>query len=490
MHQKLPGMALTQMQTRVDWKFYSEPTNACKGSKTGRCYIPRGKMLGGTGGINTMMHVRGNRHNYDGWAASGNTGWNYDSVLPYFKKSEGNQYQPFLLENNGYYHNGNGPLKVSFGRPLTAVDQLFIAAAKELGIPYTEDINGQNYTGMSFLQSTVSQGRRQTSANAFLLPVKKNLHIIRHAYVKKILINKNKRAYGVKFTINGKHKMKAIAKREVILSAGTIMSPVILQRSGIGPKQLLKKHKIKCKANLAGVGQNLMDHMCIQIWYTFTPSGTAPVSDLDSIFQLAVHNQGSLNATGYLSALLNVYNRTGDPDHQPFYAPIPQNTPSTAKQIMTLFDMSESITNQLLKANEQYDVVGSLVFMLVPHFRGTVELCGESPCSKPTIKPNYLDNDFDRDTVLQTIKEQVSFVNTKSFQAGGGSVLRFKLDECDALEYQSDAYWKCYMKYMSAPGSHFVGTSKMGPNTDPMAVVDPRLRVYKIKGLRQIDAGV
>lgn len=256
------------------------------------------RMLGGTSSINYMVFSRGNRHDSDEWTSHGNPGWEYENVLPYYKKYEANQNETLVVYMNGKYHNPNGPLQISNGA-LSPVDEVIIAAMREAGAPFIYDINADKMFGYTMLQSTAYNNRRSSTAEAFLVPAKDrpNLHVIKHAFVDKVLINDNNEAYGVEFMYKEKHKMRAYSKKEVIVSAGTLQSPPLLMRSGIGPKEHLKKHKISVKADLA-VGDNHIDHVFAFFLIT-TNISTSPLSigatiALDSWYQYTVDNIGVL----------------------------------------------------------------------------------------------------------------------------------------------------------------------------------------------------
>lgn len=473
--------------SKFDWKFHAQSNVACKAHKYG-CDWPRGKILGGSSGTNGLIFVRGNDRDFNRWAAAGNFGWDWENVLYYYKKSEGNQYEPFVAYKNGRYHSATGPLKIDFLGESTKTDEIFLNAGKEFGITYVDDINADVALGFTNIQGTIYQGRRVSTAKAFLIPAmnRPNLHIIKHALVEKILLSNENRAYGVKFTINGKHKMKAFAKKEVVLCAGAVMSPVLLMLSGIGPKRHLQKHNIPVKADLA-VGKNLIDHIVVTTFFTFNPIETEPTSPFDSTFNFAIHNTGPLIFGNILAANVNTRNDSAYPDFT-FY-PI-YFTRNTVGAFLDSQNYNDKVKQQLNEINVKHDVVVVRSSYLAPKSRGRICLKSNSVHDKPTIKPNYLKDSDDVMSLIRAIKLQLSFLDTKAYRERDARFIKINLNDCDGVEFLSDNYLKCYLRYFTSTDYHPVGTSKMGPKTDRTAVVSPKLLVYNVKGLREIDAGM
>lgn len=445
-------------------------------------------MLGGTGSINANIYMRGNAQNYDYWSSLGNDGWDYESVLPYFKKSEANQHAPFVSYDNGRYHSNSGPMKIDFLGDLRETDQMFINAAAEAGIPYVDNLNADKNIGYSNYQGNVADGRRQSSAKAFLASAKdrQNLHVIKRALAKKILI-KHKRAHGVKFTYKGK-VMRAHAREEVILSAGTVMSPVILMRSGIGPNDELAKHNITPKSNLNGVGKNLYDHVILRLFFTFNPTETTTMSPFDSLYNFAVNNIGPYVNSRFVGAFVSSKNDPKYADVQ-FYPVYFTSNSSAFRSHLQYENFKSEIVDELIEINKNHNVAIIGVEIMQPKSRGSIELNGTS-INKPIIRPEYYANREDMDTMMSEAKRQISFTNTKAYKANGGEFLWLPLKACENYELKSDAYLECYIQQFSFPGYHPVGTSKMGPSSDSEAVVDPQLRVNGVQGLRVIDASV
>ncbi|XP_055296035.1 glucose dehydrogenase [FAD, quinone]-like isoform X2 [Sitodiplosis mosellana] len=489
---EIPGFQYTMLNSEYDWQFRTESDTACLSYPKG-CLRPRGKMLGGTSSINSMLYVRGHKHDFDKWSSYGNPGWDYDSVLHYFKKSENNQNTDFVNYKNGMYHSDKGPMKVdSFSGEDLPYNQVYLKALSEIGIETIDNINADKIFGAVDVQGNFWNGRRHSTAKAFLIPAskRKNLHIIYNADVQKILIDENNRATGVEFVYKGERKMKAAATKEVVLSAGSIMSPKILMNSGVGPKDHLEELRIQVKSDLR-VGENLYEHIFVRLFFSF--SELEPIdpihAKLDSIYNFAIHNTGPL-ANGFqvqATAFINTFNGTEYPDMQLSYLHLPQDVDIQRTVISGFEPKIKEFFNEKLKKFE----VGCIFAELVqPKSRGYIKLSSSSPYDKPIMRPKYLTDKDDVQALFRAIKRVLGVLNTKAYKEKGARLLRLPLDRCDHLEYMSDEYWLCYIRYISYPTNHTVGSSKMGNSTDPEAVVDPRLRVRGIEGLRQIDGGI
>lgn len=498
---EIPGMSFALQKSRVDWEFYPTANKACKAMANG-CYWPRGKVLGGSSTINSMEYVRGIPVDYAHWFELGNTGWDYESVLQYYKKSEDQQQISFVDYENGRYHSNNGPMKVDFLGPLGDIEQIFIAAANESGIPFIDDINADKHYGYVNMQGTCAQGQRQSTARAFLIPAKNrtNLNVIKHAFVEKVLIDQNNKAYGVKFAIckdgeqcdcgrNIKRKFTARARKEVILSAGVVMSPVLLMQSGVGPAKELKKWNIPLKKNLPGVGNHLLDHVYALLIFKFDPVESSPTDSLDYLYQFITKKTGPFAQPTQIAAFLSKTNSTTLPDFEIYNYFFPRNSSDFAG-LIELMNYTTDIKQRLYDTNANFSIVAVLSDLLHPKSSGSITLNGSCVYNKPNIYPNYFDNRDDIDQLIVAVKQQVSFTSTNAYKSFGGEFVRLPIPECDQLSYQSDDYWRCYIGYMSMSDYHGVGTCKMGPKTDPFAVVDSRLKVYNVDKLRVIDASM
>lgn len=489
---QVPALFLTLQKTRVDWQYWAESSTACQSiGIDGACYWPRGKVLGGSSTMNAMFYIRGNDIDYNLWAAQGNLGWDYETVLEYFKKSEGNLVKRFA--ENFRYHNGDGPMKIDFMAELDEVYKTLIAAANERGHAYVDDINANKRFGYTNVQGTYAYSCRQSTAKAFLIPAKHrpNLHIINNALVKKISINQNNRAEGVKFTIqteNGVYGMDALAKREVIVSAGSINSPQLLMLSGIGPKEHLNEHKIAVKVDLP-VGKNLLDHICVQLWFKFNEIYSSPLATLHSVYKLLTRDKGALTVPLHIMGMVSTVNGTNRPENEIILYYLPSNSSDLAFYV-DLMDYKPKIKQTLLETNKQFSVVLVLVVLLHPKSSGSIELNGTNPYEHPHIFPNYFNHPDDLNKMVCAVRQQVSYVDTKAYRSLGMKFIRLPIKECDILDFESDEYWRCYCTHMSTTEYHPIGTCKMAPKYDRTAVVDQRLNVHGMRNLRVIDASM
>ena len=451
-------------------------------------------MLGGSGGINAMLYVRGNSRDYDQWATLGNPTWGFEDVLPYFKKSENNKLDHIVSMHKRKFHGTTGPLSVDSYNSIETLKSVVYEAAFELGYIEIMDINADEHIGFNTAQGTLENGRRCSPAKAFLNSAKDrpNLKIIKNAHVTEVIIDGNQ-AKGVRFQIGDK-KLEAFSKKEVILSAGAINTPQILLLSGVGPKKHLEKMNIPVKKDLP-VGQNLQDHAIAPLSITFHKNRATPesISDLaDSMFQYLRHKVGKFVALGTVDLLgfVNVNDRTsGFPDIQ--YHFFGQEMQSLGlREGLADLGFNDDITHQLLEANQNARLLQVIITLLNPKSRGSVTLKSKNPFDHPIIDANYLDVKEDVETMVKGLRNFKRFMKTKNFKMHNAEELRITLEKCDQLEFDSDEYWECYVRHLVSTIYHPVGTAKMGPDSDPTAVVDSRLKVKGIKGLRVIDASI
>lgn len=440
--------------------------------------------------MNSMNYIRGIPADFDGWAKAGNNGWSYNDILPYFKKFEGNQHENFTAYKNGKYHNADGPVKINMG-PAFDLDRVIMNALNEAGLNFVDDINAdKNVLGYTLLQAYNFNGTRSSTANSYLAPQKNrtNLHVMKHAYVDRILLNKNNVAYGVALTYNEKHKLTINASKEVIVSAGTLQSPTLLMRSGIGPKQHLVERKIPCKIDLP-VGENYMDHASTFLFFKYTQIQSNPMSPLlllDSLYEYFLFNKKALSTGSLLTAYVDTTNgSTGLPDILYGISNFPQGTLPIFIENANIYTGLDKFNDYLIDSNKDSAILSLWVTLLQPKSRGRIRL---SETLREEITPNYLADPIDRKVLVRGVNYFLNLTKSNGFEELGTELLRIKIDECDKLKYLSDAYWNCYIKYVSNVLGHHSGTSKMG--TDSKAVVDPQLRVVNTTGLRQMDCGM
>ena len=480
----------------VDWAYQTEKSEIASKSLKNGVFWPRGKMLGGSGSINAMLYIRGNSRDYDEWEKMGNPGWGWDSVLEYFKKSEDVRFDEFATKANGKYHAKGGPLKVEPFFSYDPLKDMMLEAAQELGYKMNEDVNAEEFMGYNTCLGTIENGRRVSPAKAFLSPIKdrKNLHVVKHAQVANIIINKDGKAEGVHFIIQGT-KVMATAKKEVILSAGAINSPQILMLSGVGPKAHLKKFSIKCKKDLP-VGKNLQDHAIVYVPFKFHKSQAQPIAAdelYDEIYMYLRHKVGkfSHHGTTDLVGFINTVNKTAQfPDIQFHHFQFRRGEENKLEKFADQIGYTDEVKKSLMDVLDDSELVMVMVTLLKPKSFGKIELNSAYPLDKPLIYGNYLLEQEDVDTLVRGIDALMPFLGTKTFKEHEGKLHKLNITGCDEHKYHSNAYWKCFVRHTTTTVYHPTSTCKMGPDTDPEAVVDSRLRVKGIKGLRVIDASI
>lgn len=494
---QVPSLAAYLQLSKLDWGYKTEPSNkSCLGMKSNRCNWPRGKVLGGSSVLNYMLYVRGNRHDYDLWESFGNPGWGWNNVLHYFKKSEDNR-NPYLAKSS--YHSKGGYLTVQESPWHTPLVAAFIEAGTELGFE-NRDINGAQQTGFMIAQGTIRRGSRCSTAKAFLRPIRlrKTLHVAMNAHVTKILIDDVKmQATGVEFMRYGK-KYRISARREVILSAGAINSPQLLMLSGIGPKAHLKKLGIRVLKDLP-VGENLQDHVGMGGMTFLVDKPIAIIQDrfnpATTTNQYVLNERGPMTTLGGVEGLAFITTKFGNksidwPDIQFHMAPASINSDAGAR-IKKVLGIKESLYQSVYAPIANKDAWTVMPLLLRPRSRGWVRLRTRNPFDYPLMDPNYFGDRHDIETLIEGAKFALKIAEgTKVFKQFGSRIHRIPLPNCKQHKFLSDAYIECHIRTISMTIYHPVGTCKMGPKYDPAAVVDSRLRVHGIKGLRVIDASI
>uniref|UniRef100_A0A182SX35 Glucose-methanol-choline oxidoreductase N-terminal domain-containing protein n=1 Tax=Anopheles maculatus TaxID=74869 RepID=A0A182SX35_9DIPT len=497
---RIPETFFTIQKTDADWENYAEPTpHASKGSKDG-AFWPRGRTLGGCGAINAMLYVRGNSRDYDGWAELGNSNWGWNDVLPYFKKSEDNHDPDLLRQDGGKYHASGGYLKVGNFPVNHPLAEIMLQAFKDAGFESTSDINGARQVGFGRAQGTIVNGTRCSPAKAFLVPVKDrpNLHVIKHAVVVTVERDPSTERFKyVNFLIDNKVLKVAHARKDIILAAGAINTPHILQRSGIGPSALLNKVNIPLVADLP-VGENLQDHLFVPVLFKMHKSTAANYNIQQelakNLFQYIISRSGPMAGHGVTSVIgfintLDASSPFADIEYHFF-----QFEKGSGKSVLFCdkVGFNQEISQSMLEAATEADVVMAIVVLLNPKSKGRVTLATEdfNEFNPPRIESGYLEAKEDVDAVLRGIRYINKIVDTPTFREHEGELHQMKLSECDKLTFDSDAYWECYSRHMTLTLYHPVGTAKMGPDSDKDAVVDDRLRVKGVDGLRVVDGSI
>ncbi|XP_042911349.1 glucose dehydrogenase [FAD, quinone] isoform X1 [Parasteatoda tepidariorum] len=483
----IPAYGLNFWFSDIDWAYKTVPQKyAATNLKNRQIVWPSGKGLGGSSLLNSEIVVRGNKQNYNDWAAQGAKGWSYSEVLHYFKKLE-NETDPIYLANG--YHGKDGPVTIETIPYNPKLKMKVLEGVEEMGYEIL-DSNAARQTGFYISQGNLRNGQRCSTAKAYLVPAENrpNLDILPNAFVHKVNI-KNGQAVGVTFDVNGTiHKVAA--KKEVIMSAGTVNSAQLLMLSGIGPKEELKKHGIPLVADLP-VGKNLQDHCSALNLYTLD-SSIPPFPELISSnrsFQQYINNRtGPLSSLEGLVAtafLNNGYIRPkfDNPNYQLYI------TAADAKSLKQL-GLTDEAYRQTYQPYEGRSVYLCDSEVLQPKSRGTVTLQSADPHKPPLIDPNYFAVSEDLEDIVEGIKTCQRLSETQAMKSIGAKPLDTVYPGCEKFQKYSDDYYRCHARSAQLTQSHEVGTAKMGHPNDPTTVVDPELRVKGIKGLRVVDASI
>lgn len=490
-------MTFVTVQNTTDcWNHYADPSpTGSKGSKRGN-YWPHGKMLGGSSSINAMMYKRGNRRDFDRWAELGNVGWEWNNVVEYFKKSEDNRSPEIAADRK--HHSTGGPLKVtSFSITEPAAKQMTNGLI-DMGYEMIGDINADKYLGLVLAQGTIDEhGRRSSTAKAFLVPAmdRPNLHIIKYAHVTTLDFNADKSVARVNFVVgeSDKIEMSARAKKEYVMSAGALGTPQILLNSGVGPKDELAKFNIQSIVHLP-VGRNLQDHVLVPYFMSIKHATTSPFTMdemLMEYYKYLMASGGLLATLGGMGVVgyVNTLNDSEYPDVQFFMMNYKRNDPNLML-IFSSFGYQDEVIDSLRKENEQHEIAGLLFIILNPKSVGRIELKSTDPMDSPKFVSNYLEHPDDVETLMRGINIGRKLVHAKALKPSEFTEFRPHIPGCANEMLDTDDYWRCYIRHLSSTVYHPTGTSKMGPDGDQSAVVDSRLKVKGVKGLRVIDAGI
>ena len=445
---------------KLTWQFGSGPEPHLGGRTV---LWPRGKVLGGTSAINGLLYVRGQAQDYDHWRQLGNAGWSFDDVLPYFKRSERQE------RGGDALHGADGPLGVSDVRMDNELCEAFVKSCVAEGIPLTDDFNGPDQEGVGYYQLTTWKGRRSTTAVAYLNPVKsrKNLTILTNRMVTGVVLD-GRRATGIRLTQNGREQ-RLHARREVILAAGAIGSPQLLQLSGIGPKQVLQAAGVPVRHALEGVGRNLQDHYQARMVYEMRGSGSLNEIWHSRWKQMLVGLEYLTKQRGLLTigaGVVGVFAKSHPdletPDIQVHFMPLSGEGPG--------------------KALHKFPGVIVSVCQLRPESRGTLEIVSPDPSLPPRIVSNYLAEALDQQVLLDAMKMPRRVVARPPFS---DMIVREMLPGTAA---ETDEQLMEFARQAGTTIFHPCGTAKMG--SDPMAVVDAELSVHGLTGLRVVDASI
>lgn len=456
------GLSFLARVKNITWGYDTVPQ---KQLNNRQLYWPRGKLLGGSSSINAMCYIRGVPEDYDLWERMGATGWNWRSVLPYFKKSENQEHGESDL------HGASGYLNVSDLRYTNPISENFVCAAEQLGLDKVKDFNSKKREGLGFYQVTQENGQRCSSAKAYLTKAKdrSNLTIITNALVQKVLIEGGE-ATGVALVQGGK-VIELHARKEVILSAGAINSPQLLMLSGIGPKAHLVEHGIETKVDLPGVGQNLQDHLDAIVQHKCKSRESYAISPLllpryikaawrylfkrDDIFSSNIAEAGGFDRSLYA---------TSKPDLQYHFLPA-------------------ILADHGRKTAFGYGY-GLHVCQLYPKSRGQIRLRSSKATDLVDIDPNYLSHPDDQKTLINAVRKAREILNAPAFDEYQSNEVK------PGLHVQSDDEVLDFIKAHAESIYHPIGTCKMGCLEEEQTVVSPSLKVKGVRGLRVVDASV
>jgi choline dehydrogenase len=454
------GYAKLFSNAKVNWLYQSEPEPELNDR---RIIQPRGKVLGGSSSINGLVYIRGQKEDFDVWRQLGNVGWSWDDVLPYFKKAESQQ------RGADDYHGADGPLSVSDQTETHELCEAFIKAGQQVGIPRNDDFNGASQEGIGYFQTTARKGLRCSTAVGYLRPARKraNLTVVINALTTRILFDGDV-ATGIAFTRN-REAMVARAGGEIIIAAGAINSPQLLQLSGIGPASLLRGFGIEMVRDMPGVGANLQDHFQTRMVFRCTKKITlndivaSPLRKAGIGLQYALRRSGPLTiSAGYVGAFLRTDPRLATPDVQVHFL--------------------NFSTNKMGEALHPFSGFSASICQLRPESRGSVTIKTGNPSDAPAIRVNYLSAETDRKTMVAGMR----MLRRISQAPAMAPYIESELEP--GPQSQSDADWLAFCRERGSTIYHPTCTCKMGD--DAMAVVDARLRVHGLKRLRVVDGSI
>jgi len=448
--------------TRYNWGFWSEPE---EGTGNRPIAIPRGKTLGGSSAINGLIYVRGQPMDYDVWSQYGNRGWSYDAVLPYFKKAER------CWKGGDEARGENGPLDVCETTERHEMLDAFVECGVSQGFPRNPDYNGGDQEGFGYYQVTMRGGRRRSTARSYLRQAmyRGNLKVETEAHTTRVLFD-GRRAAGVEYR-QGERLVHARATREVVLAAGAAQSPQLLELSGIGRPEVLTQHGIGVHRALAGVGENYQDHFGVRMrWRGIRPitlnEKARGLSLLRELYRYVINGEGILTyGAGGAYGFVKTHPELETPDIQYHFAHVSYADPATRR-----LDREPGMT--------------LAVCQLRPDSRGSIHIKSPDPMAPPAIRGNFLAERGDVETLLRGMRlarrvmESPPMDPYRSFEMSPGR------------DVERDEQWEAWARQTGQTLYHIVGTAKMGPASDAMAVVDDELRVHGVPGLRVVDASI
>ncbi len=447
--------------SKLSWGYH---TDADDGTAGRRHLWPRGKVLGGSSSINGLLYIRGQKEDYDHWRQLGNEGWGYEDVLPFFRKAENQE------QGEDDYHGVSGPLGVSDIRDKRMICDAFITAAEQAGVPRNDDFNGATQEGVGHFQTTTWNARRCSAAVAYLKPVQSraNLKVETGALVQRLCFDAARRVTGVDYHRNGADQRAAV-RGEIVVSGGAVNSPQLLQLSGIGPGDHLQSHGIDVIHNSPGVGRNLQDHYQARMVYELN----RPLSVNDDVnglarrawtgLRYALFREGPMTfGAGHVGVFMKVLPESATPDAQVHFIPFS--------------------ANRLGGKLHPFSGITASVCLLRPESRGEIMIKNSDPKQHPRITPNYLATDYDRKIMVEGLKKLRTITRSPAF----AQYVKRERDPGDSVD--TNERLLDFVKNTGTTIFHPTSTCRMGK--DPKAVVDARLRVHGVTGVRVADCSV
>ncbi|XP_034238855.1 glucose dehydrogenase [FAD, quinone]-like [Thrips palmi] len=492
----IPIVANMLQFSEANWKYRTVPSDtACLGMANRQCNYPRGKVMGGSSVLNYMIYNRGHYRDYDQWELMGNPGWGYRDVLKYFLRLE-DMTIPDLARDK-VYHNVGGPVAVSYIPWHTPLAAAFLEAGMLKG-GWPVDYNGPTQAGYSYLQVTMRNGTRWSSNRAYLGPIRdrRTLHVTKQSVATRILIDPvTREATGIEF-VRDRRRRVVRARREVIISAGAINSPQLLMLSGIGPRAHLQEKNIPVVQDLA-VGYNLMDHVSAgAVLFLVNQSVSLRAERIldshdDYVDYIAYHTgpmsiPGGCESVGFID-LKDPNNPDGWPDLELLF-----NSGSVISEptLRDNFGIDEALYQKIFAHVEGRDSWMPLPMLMRPKSKGRVMLRDRNPLRKPLIFHNYFQYPEDLEVLVDGVLRTIELSNTEPFQRFGSTLHDTPIPACKSKGFGTRAYWRCHIRHFPFTIYHQSGTCKMGPRSDPNAVVDSRLRVHGVGRLRVVDASI
>ncbi|XP_013149238.1 PREDICTED: glucose dehydrogenase [FAD, quinone]-like [Papilio polytes] len=477
-----PGLSVLMPTFLPDWDYHTvDDGYSSQAQSTGNIHMIRGKMLGGSSGLHYMYYVRGNRADYEEWTRLGNPGWDWENVTHYFKKSE-HLLDPVILNSTtAYLHGKDGYMHVIRpvwkGRP-----ERYLEAFEEIGNKVYLDTNGIEQNGFSYPTFTIGDNLRQSTAVAFLKPIldRNNLHLLKNALARKLIFDNDKNVVGVEVKLSSNKIITVKANKEVILSAGAVNSPQLLMLSGIGPKDHLDKIGIETLVDSPKVGKNMQDHPLVPVLLNGE-------KDLRSFIEIVnvFRNLDKFPVASLIGHVALDKSQTY-PDYQATVFPQHRGSILPLFMCKNVFQWNDKVCTAMGKAVLRQEVAFAVLTLLHPASKGKIELKSRNPEDSPLIHSGFFSDVNDIDKFARCVEDYTKVLNSSYHRSCAAEVVDLNLDECAELPFGSHEYWKCYVLNLSGTQFHPVGTCAMGSD----GVVDERLRVKGVKGLRVVDASV